>query len=193
MITYKSTNTLNGKFYIGSTKDFDKRKKGHLASSLNYPFQNALRQNPGAFEWETVEDDSEEPVLEQALLDMWFGTEMCYNLCPYAFRPQCDPEVASQWGKINGPIQGQSRYDSKTGIFDPKFAQDKQRWLSEGGKTTAAIIGQPVRIHYTDGSYRDYPTLKQAGRDSKISHSTIKRLLRQDGKVSRSGFRVEVI
>ena len=84
MFTYKATNTLNGKFYVGSTKDFDKRKKGHLASNSNYPFQNALRRDPGAFDWEVVEDDSEEPVLEQALLDMWFGTEMCYNLNKYA-------------------------------------------------------------------------------------------------------------
>lgn len=87
MFTYKATNTQNGKFYVGSTRDFDKRKKGHLASNSNYPFQNALRQNPEAFEWEVVEDDSEEPILEQALLDMWFGTEMCYNLNPVADHP----------------------------------------------------------------------------------------------------------
>jgi len=84
VFTYKATNTLNGKFYVGSTKDFDQRKKGHLTSNFNYPFQNALRQNPEAFEWQVVEDDSEEPILEQALLDMWFGTEMCYNLNKYA-------------------------------------------------------------------------------------------------------------
>ena len=84
MFTYKATNTRNGKFYVGSTRDFIKRKRSHLASKANYPFQNALRQNPEAFEWEVIEDDSEDPVLEQALLDLWFGTEMCYNLSPYA-------------------------------------------------------------------------------------------------------------
>jgi group I intron endonuclease len=87
MITYKATNTRNGKFYIGSAVDFDKRKQQHLRSALNYPFQNALRQSPDSFEWEIVEDDSDEPILEQALLDMWFGTEMCYNLNPRADRP----------------------------------------------------------------------------------------------------------
>jgi group I intron endonuclease len=84
VFTYKATNTLNGKFYVGSTKDFENRKRGHLKSKKNYPFQNALRNNPEVFEWEVVEDDSEEPILEQALLDMWFGTEMCYNLNRYA-------------------------------------------------------------------------------------------------------------
>ena len=87
MDTYKATNTLNGKFYIGSTSDFKRRKREHLTSKENYPFQNALRKNPNAFEWEVNEDDSSEPILEQALLDMWFGTEMCYNLNPAASRP----------------------------------------------------------------------------------------------------------
>ena len=87
MITYKATNTLNGKFYIGSTGDFEKRRQQHLKSSLNYPFQSALRKTPEVFEWEVVEDDSEDPVLEQALLDMWYGTEMCYNLNSKADRP----------------------------------------------------------------------------------------------------------
>jgi group I intron endonuclease len=87
VFTYKATNTLNGKFYIGSTRDFEARKKGHLSSRHNYPFQNALRNNPGVFEWKVVEDASDEPILEQALLDMWHGTEMCYNLNPRADRP----------------------------------------------------------------------------------------------------------
>ena len=55
-----------------------------MSSRRNYPFQNALRKNPDAFEWEVVEDSSDRPILEQALLDLWFGTEMCYNLNKYA-------------------------------------------------------------------------------------------------------------
>ncbi len=87
MDTYKATNTRNGKFYIGSTNNFEKRKKGHLTSKENYPFQNALRNNPEDFVWEVWTDDSDEPVLEQALLDMWYGKEQCYNLNPFAARP----------------------------------------------------------------------------------------------------------
>jgi len=84
MNTYRATNTLNGRFYIGSTTDFKTRKKAHLESSANYPFQKALRSNPEAFVWEVYTDDSENRELEQALLDMWFGCERCYNLSPYA-------------------------------------------------------------------------------------------------------------
>jgi predicted GIY-YIG superfamily endonuclease len=96
--TYKATNTLNGKFYIGSTRDFEARKKGHLSSRHNYPFQNALRKNPEAFVWEVWSDDSDEPILEQALLDMWYGKEQCYNLNPIANRPPNNPDICSKGG-----------------------------------------------------------------------------------------------
>jgi group I intron endonuclease len=87
MDTYKATNTTNGKFYIGSTTNFKMRKKAHLRSKESYPFQNALRKNPEAFEWEVWSDDFDEPILEQALLDMWCGKECCYNLNPSAKHP----------------------------------------------------------------------------------------------------------
>jgi group I intron endonuclease len=87
MDTYKATNTTNGRFYIGSTTNFERRKTEHLKCEKNYPFQNALRKNPENFEWELWSDDSDEPILEQALLDMWFGKECCYNLNPSAQHP----------------------------------------------------------------------------------------------------------
>ena len=87
MITYIARNTLNGKFYIGSTTNLEKRKKHHLQSNKNYPFQNALKAHPETFEWEAIEDDCDEPVLEQALLDMFHGKDMCYNLNPSASIP----------------------------------------------------------------------------------------------------------
>ena len=87
MDTYKATNTTNGKFYIGSSTNFERRRVEHLKCEENYPFQNALRKDPDAFEWEVWSDDSDEPILEQALLDMWFGKECCYNLNPSALHP----------------------------------------------------------------------------------------------------------
>lgn len=87
MITYIAINTLNGKFYIGSTFNFERRKREHLESKNNYPFQNSLRNNPDKFEWETYIDDYDEPILEQSLLDMWCGKSQCYNINQYASRP----------------------------------------------------------------------------------------------------------
>jgi len=82
MKTYIARNTLTGQFYIGSTVNFQSRKKQHLSSDSTYPFHRDLRRNPDSFEWEVFEDDSEGRELEEALLEMFFGTEMCYNLSP---------------------------------------------------------------------------------------------------------------
>jgi group I intron endonuclease len=82
MITYIATNTINGKFYIGSTTDFEKRKRQHLNSKKSLPFQNALRAHPEAFEWETHTDESDKRILEEALLEMFFGSDQCYNINP---------------------------------------------------------------------------------------------------------------
>jgi predicted GIY-YIG superfamily endonuclease len=84
MITYLARNTINGKFYIGSTTNFEARKKQHLNNQANTPFHCALRKNPDKFEWEFYEDDSTERELEQALLDCWVGKEVCYNLSQWS-------------------------------------------------------------------------------------------------------------
>jgi len=99
MITYIATNTSNGKFYIGSTNNLERRKREHLKTRANYPFNNAFRRNPDIFDWQIIEDDSEEPVLEQALLDMWFGKKQCYNLNPFASRPR-DPTGTTWWTNL---------------------------------------------------------------------------------------------
>lgn len=112
MNTYIAINTLNGKFYIGSSKNFEQRKKEHLGSKANYPFQNALRKSPEVFEWEVHSDGYEEPVLEQALLDMYFNTEQCYNLNPLAERP---PNLSNTTQWKNELLQKQKR-----GLEKPK-------------------------------------------------------------------------
>lgn len=110
MFTYRATNTLNGKFYIGSSTNFESRRNQHLSDRRrNTPFHNALRKYPEMFEWEVWEDDSDEPILEQALLDMFFGTEQCYNLNPLASRPP------SQKGATRTPEQRKRVSDAKRG------------------------------------------------------------------------------
>ncbi len=116
MDTYKATNTKNGKFYIGSTVNFEERKKCHLRSKEEYPFQRALRRDPDAFSWEVWSDDSDEPVLEQALLDMWFGKEQCYNLNPIANRP---PDNSKN------EISNEKRRKAKLGTKQPQKVKDK--------------------------------------------------------------------
>ena len=91
-------NTVRGKFYIGSTHNFEKRKANHLRSKLNYPFQSALRKDPDSFVWGVWTDDCDESILEQALLDMWYGKGCCYNLNPSALHPPRDTIICKKGG-----------------------------------------------------------------------------------------------
>ena len=87
MDTYRATNTLNGKFYIGSSVNFERRKREHLSSKENYPFYKDLRKNPEAFVWEIYTDDLDTNEHEVRLLREFFFDVKCYNLNPCAERP----------------------------------------------------------------------------------------------------------
>lgn len=161
MITYLARNTLNGKFYIGSTLDFDKRKRTHLTSKINHPFQNALRANPEAFEWEVWSDDSDERVLEQSLLDMWFGKEQCYNLTPSAYipintgktrwwNPETDEETLSfdppegEWVS-GGKPRGEWFYDPSTKAVERFVPPAPEGWVPGRGPGFSKIASEMQR------------------------------------------------
>ena len=87
MDTYRATNTLNGKFYIGSSINFKQRKSQHLRSKENFPFQNDLRKNPEAFVWDLYVDDLDTNYHEVKLLKEFFFDVRCYNLNADGERP----------------------------------------------------------------------------------------------------------
>ena len=185
MDTYKSTNTLNGRFYIGSTKDFEKRKKQHLTSKDNYPFQNALRKNPEVFEWEVWSDDSDEPILEQALLEMWFGTEQCYNLNPKADRPP------SQAGKKRS--KGAVKKTSEAHRGKTRSLTTKQK-LSEAAKrrrhsenTKRKISENNKGKHSKSPSEETRKKLSEAGKGKTHSEQTREKIAKANrGRTGRT-------
>ena len=104
MDTYRATNTLNGKFYIGSSVNFEKRKYQHLHSKETYSFQTDLRKNPEAFVWEVYTDNLDTNEHEAKLLKEFFFDVRCYNLNPFAERP---PGIKGKTGWKNELIQKQ--------------------------------------------------------------------------------------
>ena len=54
MDTYKATNTTNGKFYIGSTTSFEKRRKEHLRFSKPHTLSHSFT----SFHMSTATDSS---------------------------------------------------------------------------------------------------------------------------------------
>ena len=174
MDTYISTNTKNGRFYIGSTTNFEWRKYCHLNQRKNYPFQNALRKDPDSFVWEVFSDDSDEPILEQALLDMFYGTEQCYNLNPQASRPP------SQAGR---PVSEETRIKqslARTGVKKHEETKKKIKESMMGEKNPMYgvtgslhpssqrtgelnVCSKKVEVTYPDGTVEVFPSTKIAG------------------------------
>ena len=173
MITYLATNTLNGKFYVGSTTDFEWRKYCHLNSKANYPFQNALRKHPEKFTWEVYSDDNAEPVLEQALLDKFFGTGQCYNLNPTAGRPPSQagrpvsPETrakqsAARKGLKRSEETKQRLREAKIGEKNPRFGKPPTSPAAQRGENNP--LNKAVEVVYPDGKVKVFCSTKEAGK-----------------------------
>lgn len=207
MHTYRATNTINGKFYIGSTFDFPKRKKDHLSSKDDYPFQRSLRKNPDAFEWEVWEDNSEDPILEQALLDMFFGTEQCYNLNPKANRPpswrgkkqsaeHIRKRTEHRKGKPGKPLSETAKQKVSEFNKGKKVSNETRRKTSESlkGKPKSKehirnlqkARGYPVIITYSNGREEEFISIAEAAQVTKIPKTTLKRCFKT-GKLIKRG------
>ena len=155
MFTYIATNTLNGKFYIGSSKDFNQRKTTHLRSRDPYPFQRALVKNPEAFIWEVYEDNSNDPILEQALLDQWFGKEQCYNLSPKANHPPSwkgKKQSEEHSKKIGDAIKGRERSaEHCKNISKAKKGKKPSGWFLPDGTLNPEGVAKRVEARKRNG------------------------------------------
>jgi group I intron endonuclease len=195
MKTYKATNTTNGRFYIGSTKDFEKRKREHLSSKCNYPFQNALRQNPDAFEWCVHSDDYDEPILEQSLLDMWYGKECCYNLNPSAKHPpswegKTHKEDTIQKMKVSARESWEGNVDRKEKI---KVSLSERVWRQESkdkvGESNNAKWGNAWVVVGPDGAEHTVTNMRKFCRENNLNRSCMLDLVKErKGQKSHRGF-----
>ena len=197
MQTYVATNTLNGKFYIGSTFDLDRRKTEHLRCKNNYPFQNALRKNPEAFEWEAWEDDSDDPILEQALLDTWFGCGQCYNLNPSAKHPPRQdgiprtPEVLVRISEGNKRMWQDPEYKNRVNKskVGRKHTQDSK---DKSGDTLSALWGNEWVVLGPDDTEYVITNLRRFCREHHLSRSCMQNLVKQqNGQKTHRGFRLK--
>src|SRR5690606_26998263 len=105
---YKITNTVNGKFYIGSAGVFKDRIDEHLRALKNNTHANIILQRawnakPSLFyvEFIKVADPkfSREKIyeMEQKALDKLYDKDMCYNISKDAF----GPNVESRCVRVN--------------------------------------------------------------------------------------------
>ncbi len=128
---YKITNSVNGKFYIGSSKDINYRWDEHKqylngGYHINPKLQNAWNFYGGdKFLFEVVEETAEEVLLirEQHYLDLFkpYMRDIGYNICPTAcggdnitYHPDRDGFIEKMRGICSGegnPMFGRKHTD----------------------------------------------------------------------------------
>lgn len=214
MDTYKATNTTNGKFYIGSTVNLEERKKSHLRSKEKYPFQRSLRKDPDVFIWEVWSDDADEPLLEQALLDMWFGKEQCYNLNPVANRPPDNSKNQESNGKrrkfmlgstrtaetkqkIREKALGRKRPDmtGENHYFYGKKRPDISQRMSGKNNPMAGITreknpnSKAVEVTSPDGTKKEYPSIADVTDELKCHRDSLSRWITTGVSPSRGNLK----
>ena len=117
---YKIQNKTNGKFYIGSSDNIDRRFSRHkldLSKNRhdNQHLQNAWNKYGGvSFEFKLVRECSKSDLLleEQKDLDIWVGKEECYNMRKDAKCPVAPGSKRPQWviDKIAAAQRGRPRW-----------------------------------------------------------------------------------
>jgi hypothetical protein len=145
--------------------------------------------------WEVISDDSDEPILEQALLDMWFGTEQCYNLSPTAGRPPSragQPVSEETRKKISLLHTGRKRSEktkqrlrgSKLGEKNPRFGNPPTSPAAHKGENNPN--NKAVEVVYPDGTVKTFCSTKEAGKLLGVSGNSVAEASR-GGKTKTKG------
>ena len=130
---YVITNLVNGKFYVGSAKNFADRKYLHfrelrLNTHGNQHLQRAYNKYGRCmFVFEILEYCDVEDLIEkeQGYLDLYYGCDFCYNILPtagsglgYRHTPEMKAKISKRQSgsgnSMHGKKQTQRYYDSKS-------------------------------------------------------------------------------
>lgn len=155
---YKITNIINGKFYIGSSNHiehrisrhkaslrYNKHRNNHLQSAWNKYGENAFH-----FEMLIVLPVDYLKKAEQAMLDMYWGVEQCYNIAQSSESPmrgrkigKFSPEHINKLKKPKSALHKQHISEAKKGkVFWRKFddaQREEIRMLRSSGLAYRAI------------------------------------------------------
>lgn len=138
MITYIATNTKTGQFYIGSAKNYChymNRKGNHHVGETYSQFRKDLQEDPLAFTWDYSEDDLETRDFEFSLLQLYVGSQWCYNITTTS---GFDTNLAK---RANAAIKNRSRSEEtrrKIGEGNRNPSPEKREALRQSLKTTNA-------------------------------------------------------
>lgn len=156
---YKITNQVNGKFYIGRTKNFRKRVASHLLLLRKGKHHSCYLQSAwekygeNNFLFTIVEDNIDESHLierEQEYIDTYFDMKFCYNVS----------KMASAGGDLL------SYHPRKEKIINDKRAYQKLRYSQMTAEDRLKILSRPGEINpnYRHGKYTRKPICLDCGK-----------------------------
>ena len=143
---YKIINKINGRFYIGSSDNIERRFNRHFLDLRKNKHDNQHLQNAWnkygkeAFMTEVVKSCRCEDLLleEQKELDIWVGNTLCYNLSKIAGQPVSPGEKRPQWivDKISATQKGKPRWTNE---------QKQQMSIDRQGRTHSTKTKEKMR------------------------------------------------
>ena len=185
MQTYLGIELESRRFYVGSTKNFNRRWKDHLSNKDNLPFQNVLRKHPKKVYWVCSEEDGlNSRDEEQFYLDFYYGTPWCYNVSPSTDLPYISPEKRSEIAKETHrkhPDLGRRMGEKSQQMHPGKGAETLQKYretnpeknlehATNAGQASGRKHAKPVICQETGAVY---PSSKEAMRQTGINAANI--------------------
>lgn len=173
---YKIQNKIDGKLYIGSSKDIERRKKEHLCRLRQNNHDNQYLQNAynkygkENFIFEIIElcDTENQYDLEQKWINLYKDKNILYNISLNAIEP---PHTAESIKKMSITNKGRVPWNKgKTNVYTQETKNKisnslKGRYI--GGKNPFSKM--VVRIIDS----KIYNSFKECMLDNNISHSTL--------------------
>jgi group I intron endonuclease len=128
---YKITNTVNGKCYIGSAVDLERRKQQHFSSSHNKPLRRAMKKygkDNFKFDILVLCEPDNLTFVEQDQLDYWKkvkGWENMYNICPTA-----GSSLGVKLSEETKQLMSSQKKGDKNHNFGKQLSEEQRKLLS---------------------------------------------------------------
>jgi group I intron endonuclease len=137
---YLAKNLLNGKCYIGQTKNFNERVKGHLCEALKgkgYKFHAAIRKHGKEnFTFEIIEECEDETAneRERVWIERFDSFKRGYNLTSGGDHFEFSDETIQKLKAANSNLTDEQRYIRGSAFRGKHLSEEHKQKLREANK-----------------------------------------------------------
>ncbi len=137
---YLAKNLLDGKCYVGQTKDFNKRVRGHLCEALKgtgYKFHAAIRKyGKENFTFEIIEECEDEVTneRERVWIERFDSFKRGYNLTSGGDHFEFSAETIQKIKEANSNLSDEQRYIRGSAFRGKHLSEEHKQKLREANK-----------------------------------------------------------